>query len=199
MDIPTTPITPTENFISVDVETSGPNPSDYSLLTIGACTITGRQSTFYVELKPVSDKAMPEALAVSRLSMSRLAEKGQDPTTAMRRFENWLREETILGQRPIFVAFNAAFDWMFVNDYFHRYLGRNPFGHAAIDIKSYFMGLWGVRFDETSMRHVGSRYLGNQQLTHHALRDALDQADIFRKMLEEAKKRGGEATPSEEE
>lgn len=199
MDIPTTPTTPVENFISVDVETSGPNPSDYSLLTIGACTITGRQSTFYIELKPVSDNAQAEALAVSRLSMSRLAEKGHDPAAAMRRFDDWLREETVAGQRPIFVAFNAGFDWMFVNDYFHRYLGRNPFGHAAIDIKSYFMGLWGVRFDETSMRHVGPRYLGNQQLTHHALRDALDQADIFRKMLEEARERRGEATSLEDE
>lgn len=199
MDIHTTPTTPVENFISVDVETSGPNPSDYSLLTIGACTITGRQSTFYIELKPVSDNAQAEALAVSRLSMSRLAEKGHDPAAAMRRFDDWLREETVAGQRPIFVAFNAGFDWMFVNDYFHRYLGRNPFGHAAIDIKSYFMGLWGVRFDETSMRHVGPRYLGNQQLTHHALRDALDQADIFRKMLEEARERRGEATSLEDE
>ena len=27
---------------------------------------------------------------------------------------------------------------MFVNDYFHRFLGRNPFGHAALDLKAFF-------------------------------------------------------------
>ncbi len=31
-----------------------------------------------------------------------------------------------------FVAFNASFDWMFVKDYFHRFLGRNTFGHADV-------------------------------------------------------------------
>ena len=92
------------------------------------------------------------------------------------------------GRMPVFVAFNAAFDWMFVNDYFHRYLGRNPFGHTALDIKSFYMGLSGVCWEETTMRFVGPRYLGDQQLTHHALRDAMDQAQIFRKMLAEARR-----------
>ncbi len=175
-----------ETYISVDVETAGPNPSDYSLLTIGACAIIGRPSTFYVELRPVNMRAVPEALAVSRLSMERLAERGLAPKEAMSQFEEWLKEQTPAGQRPVFVAFNASFDWMFVNDYFHRYLGRNPFGHAALDIKSVYMGLAGVTWSETTMRQVGPRYLGGQQLTHHALRDAMDQAEIFRKMLEEA-------------
>jgi DNA polymerase III epsilon subunit-like protein len=176
-----------EHYISVDVETAGPNPSDYSLLTIGACTITGRQSTFYIELKPVNMKAIPEALAVSRLSMEKLAERGHDPAEAMRQFESWLNLEAPKGGKPIFVAFNAPFDWMFVNDYFHRYLGRNPFGHSSLDIKSYYMGLAGVAWSQTSMQIVSSHYLGNRQLTHHALRDAMDQAEIFRSMLADAK------------
>jgi ribonuclease T len=177
---------PPETFISVDVETAGPNPSDYSLLTIGACAILDRPSTFYVEIKPVNMNFVPEALAVSRLSMERLAERGLEPPEAMKRFETWLKGEVPAEQKPIFIAFNAPFDWMFVNDYFHRYLGHNPFGYAALDIKSYFMGLAGVSFTETSMQQVGPRYLGSQQLTHHSLRDAMDQADIFRKMHAEA-------------
>jgi DNA polymerase III epsilon subunit-like protein len=179
---------PEEIYISVDVETAGPNPADYSLLTIGACTIAEPQHTFYVELRPVSAKYVPEALAVSRLSMERLYERGGAPKKAMEQFEDWLKEQAQEEQKPILVAFNAPFDWMFVNDYFHRFLGRNPFGHTAIDIKSFYMGLEGVRWDETTMQYVGARYLGDQQLTHHALRDAMDQAVIFRKMLAEAHK-----------
>lgn len=193
-----TPEAPSELFISVDVETAGPNPSDYSLLTIGACAILDRPSTFYVELKPVNMNAVPEALAVSRLSMERMAERGLEPLEAMKRFAAWLKDEFPGDQKPVFLAFNAPFDWMFVNDYFHRYLGHNPFGHAALDIKSYFMGLAGVTFAETSMHYVGPRYLGDQQLTHHSLRDAMDQADIFRKMQAEAlANRGGSLEATE--
>jgi len=170
------------HYISVDVETAGPNPSQYSLLTIGACTLTDHPSSFYVELKPVNMHFVPEALAISRLSMERLAERGLEPAEAMRNFEAWLKAETPEGQKPLLLAFNAPFDWMFVNDYFHRYLGRNPFGHTALDIKAFYMGLTGVSWDETSMRYISQIYLGDRQLTHHALRDAMDQAEIFRKM-----------------
>ena len=173
---------PEPTYISVDIETAGPNPSQYSLLTIGACTLRERASTFYVELKPVNMNYVPEALAISHLSMDRLAERGLEAAEAMRNFETWLKEQTPEGQRPLFLAFNAPFDWMFVNDYFHRFLGRNPFGHTAVDIKAYYMGLTGVGWEETSMRYISQMYLGDRQLTHHALRDAMDQAEIFRKM-----------------
>jgi DNA polymerase III epsilon subunit-like protein len=179
---------PPVTYISVDVETAGPNPSQYSLLTIGACTLKERPSTFYVELKPVNMNFVQEALAISRLSMERLAERGLQPAEAMRDFEAWLKAETPADQRPLFVAFNAPFDWMFVNDYFFRYLGRNPFGHTAIDIKAYYMGLTGGSWEETSMRHISARFLGDRQLTHHALRDAMDQAEIFRKLLDQKRK-----------
>lgn len=179
---------PAEIYISVDVETAGPNPTDYSLLTIGACTIAEPQQTFYVELRPLSAKHVPEALAISRLSMERLFERGETPKKALEQFEDWLKEQITEGQQPILVAFNAAFDWMFVNDYFHRFLGRNPFGHSAIDIKTFYMALAGVPWAETTMQYIGPRYLNDQQLTHHALRDAMDQAVIFRKMLTEAHK-----------
>ena len=180
---------PTDAYISVDIETAGPNPSQYSLLTIGACTITDRPNSFYIELKPVNMNHVAQALAISHLSMERLAEKGIEPATAMRRFEEWLIHATPAGQRPLFVAFNAPFDWMFVNDYFHRYLGHNPFGHVALDIKAMYMGLTGVDFAETSMRYLMPRYLGDRQFTHHALRDAMDQGEIFQKILAEAQAR----------
>jgi DNA polymerase III epsilon subunit-like protein len=173
-------------YVSVDVEAAGPNPGQYSLLSIGACLVARPGSAFYVELQPVNREMTPQALAIHRLPLERLAEHGLPPVEAMARFEAWLAAEIPAGLRPIFVAFNAPFDWMFVNDYFHRYLGRNPFGHTALDLKSYYMGLNGVPWAETSMRYVGPRYLDDRQLTHHALRDAQDQAEIFQKMLAEA-------------
>lgn len=179
--------TPAETYISVDIETAGPYPGEYSMLSIGACTVSEPRSTFYVEIKPVNDNATDEALLIHHLSLLRLKERGLEPSEAMARFETWLLEQTPPGQRPVFVAFNAAFDWMFITHYFHHYLGRNPFGHAALDVKAFYMGMAGVPWAETSMRYVSPRYLGNRDLTHHALRDALDQAEIFQKMLSEQK------------
>lgn len=173
-------------YVSVDVETAGPNPSRYSLLSIGACLVCDPERAFYVELQPVNENITNEALAVSGLSLEELAAHGLPPAEAMSRFEAWVETEVPAGEQPIFVAFNAPFDWMFVSDYFHRFLGRNPFGHAALDLKAFYMGLTGVPWEETTMRYVSARYLDDQRLTHHALRDAQDQAELFRKMLAQA-------------
>ena len=66
-------------YISVDVETAGPNPSDYAMLSIGACTIMHPRQTFYCELKPDRGKSDPSALEICRLSMDELQKNGIDP------------------------------------------------------------------------------------------------------------------------
>jgi len=180
------PIKEYKAYISVDIETAGPNPSQYSMLSIGACMVCDPKRTFYVEVKPVNGNFLPSALSISGLSMEKLAEQGLAPAEAMARFETWTKEQAPEGQRPIFVAFNAPFDWMFVNDYFHRYIGHNPFGHNALDLKAFYMGMTGVSWEETAMRHVSGRYSDTRKLTHHALQDAVDQAGLFRNMLREA-------------
>ena len=173
-------------YISVDIETAGPNPGQYSLLTIGACTISEPRGTFYIELQPVNDRITPESYAIHRLDVKHLAERGTPPAEAMAEFEAWVQRETPEGHRPVFVAFNAPFDWMFVSDYFHRFLGRNLFGHTALDIKAFYMALTGSTWSETSMKYVSPRYLESREITHHALRDAIDQAEIFQNMIKQA-------------
>ncbi len=43
----------------------------------------------------------------------------------------------------------------------------------------------GVPWSQTSWRYLSPKYMPEYHLTHHALQDALDQAEIFKKMLEE--------------
>lgn len=178
MDLPQS-----ETYISVDVETAGPNPGGYSLLSIGACLVEAPEKTFYAELKPVNREMLPAAFAVHGLSLEALDESGLPPAEALARFESWLEQVVPKGSRPVFVAFNAPFDWMFLCDYFHRFLGRNPFGHTALDIKAYAMGLGGTSWGETSMAHISKRFLEDRPLTHNALQDAIDQAEIFKKIM----------------
>jgi DNA polymerase III epsilon subunit-like protein len=174
-------------YVSVDVETAGPSPAIYSLLAIGACLVFNPAQHFYVELQPLSMASAPEAAEVHRLSLERLAIEGLPPAEAMARFANWLKSAIPQGKHPLFVGFNAAFDWMFVNDYFHRFLGHNPFGHAPLDVKSFYMGMSGGQWCDTSMRRLALRYLGGRQLAHHALEDALIQAELFRKLLADSR------------
>jgi ribonuclease T len=175
-----------EVYISVDVETSGPNPSDYDLLSIGACLVHDLAQGFYVELQPVTGRSVPDALAVAKLSMAALAKTGEPPARAMALFAAWVDEVVPAPSQPIFVALNAPFDWMFVNDYFHRTLGRNPFGHSALDIKAFTMGLTGVPWAQTTMQALSARYLGGRRLTHNALQDARDQGELFGVLLQKA-------------
>ena len=179
------PLQTKETFISVDVETAGANPSQYSLLSIGACLVFEPAKRFYVELQPVNDAITSEAMEVSQMGLDGLKWRGQPPVEAMKRFAEWVAEVTPAGSQPVFVALNAVFDWMFVADYFHRYLGKNPFGHKALDMKAYFMGLRGIEWEATGFEAMSKHYQIEQRLNHNALEDAVMQAALFRKMLEE--------------
>jgi ribonuclease T len=174
---------PPETLISVDVETAGPVPARYAMLSIGACLVEDLSTSFYVELQPDREDFLPEALAISGLDLALLRAKGEPPRAAMQAFAAWVSRVVPAGSRAVFVALNAPFDWMFVNDYFHRYLGSNPFGHSALDIKAYFMGATGSAWAETSLSHIAAHLSQDSQLVHNALRDAQDQAAIFRQFL----------------
>ena len=166
-------------FVSVDVEASGPIPGVYSLLAIGACAVDGDE-TFSCEIKPLNDNADPRAMEVTGMSLEALKEDGLDPTHAMQRFGKWLRGLRAVGGPLVFVGLNAPFDWSFINYYFHRFAGGNPFGHTALDIKAYYMGVTGCRWSEATSSAM-SRVLKPQLAPNHqALQDARFQAELYR-------------------
>lgn len=172
-----------ELYISVDVETAGPTPGRYALLSIGACLVNDSSVNFYAELQPDSENYSPEAMAIHGLSLETLKQTGLPPKEAMEKFASWVKGVTPTGHKAIFVALNAPFDWMFINEYFQRYRVENPFGHSALDIKAYYMGQTGVDWGETSFKHISSHFLEEHPLKHNALSDAQEQADIFGKIL----------------
>ncbi len=174
---------PDEIYISVDVETAGPIPADFALLSIGACLVDNPSISFYIELQPDRDNYSKEAMDIHGLSLDYLRKNGKPAKDAMQSFADWVKSIAVNDKRAVFVALNAPFDWMFINDYFHRYLGYNPFGHSALDIKAYFMGQTGVEWGQTSMQQMSRKLLEERKLTHNALADARDQAEVFRKIL----------------
>ncbi len=155
------------------------------MLSLGACVVGNTTQNFYVELAPLNDNFTPDALRTCNLDLAELREHGTEPRTAMAQFRDWVRA-TAGDADPVFCGFNAAFDWSFVNYYFIKFLGigSNPFGHAALDLKSYYMGAFRTTFGETRMKRLPPEiHPPAEQLDHNALDDAITQAEIFSRLL----------------
>lgn len=181
------PSLPGEVYISVDVETGGPVPGAHSLLSLGACVVADLEETFYAELKPVPGTAsLPEAVGVTGLDPGALAVSGTDPNQAAADFATWVGGHAA-DARPIFVAFNAPFDWPFVVRLFFEAGVENPFGHTALDVKAYYMALSGSTWDGTRSSQLPDEYALRPDREHHALSDAVAQARSFGKMLRDAR------------
>lgn len=174
-----------EALVSVDIEASGPSPSRGSLLSIGACLIDDLSVDFYVELKPIVDLEWDAgAERIHRLSRDQLLRDGLEPAAAMQQFADWT-DKACAPRSPVFVGFNAPFDWMFVADYLWRYVGRNPFGISAIDLKSYYMARGNVATWEKTRRKYVDEVLGiDPDHNHHALDDAKGQARLATVLLD---------------
>ncbi len=177
-----------EIYISVDIETDGPIPGDYSMMSFGACVVGSPEISFYRELKPISDKFIPETVAVPGLNRDQLIKTGVDPAIAMQEFVLWLSDTCGQTACPIFIAFNATFDWMFINWYLIHFVGNNPFGISGWDIKAYYAGITRSNsWSDTSKKKMNKRFLSPRPHTHNALDDAREQAEIFMRLREEAK------------
>jgi DNA polymerase III epsilon subunit-like protein len=178
-----------EIYFSVDIEASGPIPGEYSMLSLGACRIDSPKKTFYAEIRPINDNFVPAAIKVSGFDLRELARTGREPRKAMSDFGVWIERQTGVAT-PVFVGFNASFDWSFVNWYFHKFVGSNPFGFGALDIKAYYMGLSGCEWEDTRSSKLPPTLTSGSKdrPRHNALSDAVYQAGIFRRMMESRSK-----------
>lgn len=173
-----------EALVSVDIEASGPSPATGSMLSMGACLVDDPAVGIYIELRPIEGHVWDaSAERIHGLNRERLEVEGLEPQAAMEQLADWLAE-ACTGRRPVFVGFNAPFDWMYVADYFWRYIGRNPFGVSALDLKSYYMASAGESTWERTRRIYIDERLGiDPDHNHHALDDARGQARLARLLL----------------
>jgi DNA polymerase III epsilon subunit-like protein len=188
-------VAPCEIYISADIETDGPVPGTYSMLSFGLAAVAtydgetvrrldARAHAAYWELKPVTHKFVPEALAVNGLDRDRLLKTGQPPKQAMKAAAQWV--EAIAGnRRAVLVAYPVAFDWLFLHWYFETYSGGSPFGHGnCVDIRSLYVGATGSTFTDSSKRRIPADLTPQAAHTHHALDDAIEQGQLFVNILE---------------
>lgn len=163
-------------YIMVDVESDGPVPGDFSMVALGAVAIDRQlDKTFFGKLRPISERFVPEALAVSGYSR-REAMAFDDPKQVMGDFAKWIAE-TCNGSRPVFISDNNGFDWMFVCWYFHRFTGSNPFGFSSQNLGSLYKGI------EKDMAKT-FKHLRKTRHTHHPIDDAKGNAEALLTIIE---------------
>lgn len=157
-------------YVMVDVEADGPIPGDYSMICLGAIIVEPQLNrTFYGQLFPISDKFVPEALAVSGFSREATL-AFNDPAQVMAEFRDWLKAEC--KGRCQFISDNNGFDWQFINWYFHHFLGNNPFGFSSTNLGSLYKGLAKDVF-------VNFKHLRKTKHTHHPVDDARGNAEAL--------------------
>ena len=127
------------SYIVVDVESDGPIPHKYSMICFGAVVLEPSLSkTFYGKVRPISETYIQEALTVSGFNRQD-HENFDEPKLVMDLFAEWLSQHS--KGRPIFISDNPAFDWQWINWYFHTYLDKNPFGFSARRIGDLYCGM----------------------------------------------------------
>lgn len=183
-------------YFSADVETDGPIPGPFSMLSfalVHAGTFDGHRfqrparydRIFYRELRPISDEFEPEALAVNGLDRQRLSIEGSTPERAMTQASDWINQIGGKG-RPVLVAYPLSFDWSWLYWYFVRYSAHgSPFGHSqCYDIKTALAVKGRLPIGEAGRSRLPVCLQPTQRHTHHAMDDAIAQAEIFANVFE---------------
>jgi len=157
------------SYIVVDVETDGQTPWDSSMVCFGAVLVKDMTQTFYGQTAPISDSYNPESLAISGFTREQ-HKQFPDPKVTMEEFYKWVTE--VSSGRPILITDNPAFDFAWINYYFHRYCGKNPFGYSARRIGDLYCGMKGDAF-------ANWKYLRKTKHTHHPVDDAKGNAEVL--------------------
>lgn len=182
-----------EIYVSTDVETDGPIPGPHSMLSLGSAAYTADKrliATFSANLHTLDGAApdprtadwwatQPEAWAACRRD-------AEAPEAAIPRYRDWLKS---LPGKPVFVAYPAGFDFLFVYWYLIRFAGESPFSHSALDIKTLAMAMLKTGYRDATKRNMPRRWFDPMPHTHVALDDAIEQGALFCNMLREL--RGG--------
>lgn len=183
-------------YFSADVETDGPIPGPYSALSFAlvyAGAFDGQRfarpsdysRTFYRELRPISDEYQEEALRVNGLDRAYLCKFGEDPRSVMTDAARWVK--SIAGDRePVLVAYPLSFDWTWLYWYFIRFSSEgSPFNHSrCFDIKTAFAVKASLPISLAGRSKLFNSLRPPRQHTHHALEDAVEQAEIFANIFE---------------
>jgi hypothetical protein len=193
----------TDAYFSADVETDGPIPGPFSMLSFAivyAGSFDGKEfkrpkeyrHVFYRELQPISEKFQEEALRINGLDRTRLCSEGALPQNAMTEAGRWVNE--VAGSaKPVLVAYPLSFDWTWLYWYFVQFsLQGSPFDYSrCFDIKTALAVKAAIPISAAGRSRLAVPLRSQRAHTHHAVDDAIEQAEIFANIFEWEGVRGG--------
>ena len=170
--------------IVVDVESDGPLLGVNSMVCFGAVVVndgvgTKNELSFKGKTKPLSDEYDPDALAISGYTREE-HENFPEIVDTMNEFKEWL-DTVCNGRRPVFWSDNNSYDAAWINYYFLRFVGKNPFGYSSRRIGDLYCG-----FANSLKANREWKRLRKTSHTHDPLDDARGNAEalieIFKQM-----------------
>lgn len=163
-------------YIIVDVESDGGIIGENSMVCFGAVILDENlNKTFYGQTKPISSEYNPEALAISGFSREE-HELFEEPKIVMSRFADWI-EDNVKG-RPILLSDNNGYDASWINYYFLKYYGSNPFGWSSRRIGDLFCGYFNDPYYQWKKYRKTSH-------NHHPIDDAKGNAEAMLYLINE--------------
>jgi hypothetical protein len=177
-------------YVSTDVETDGPIPGPNSMLSFGSAAFAADKtliSTFTANLNTLPgatadpDTAAWWAQSRNAAAWAACRKDPYDPARAMKAYVAWVKG---LPGKPVFAAYPAGFDFLFMYWYMMRFAGESPFSFSAIDIKTYAMAVLKKPYRECTKRNMPREWFPKgKPHTHVALDDAIEQGELFCNML----------------
>lgn len=180
-------------YVVVDIETDGPVPGLYSMLSLGAVATTGEKEvdSFYATLLPLENAAQdPETMVWWKSQPDAWAEataNAQPAEVVLRSFIEWVNS---LEKKPLFVAHPVAFDYTFVSWYSWKFMGTNPFtdergAPMGLDLSSFIAGRFGFTYKNATRTRLPEELRKHMPIhSHNALDDARGFGVILRNALQ---------------
>jgi hypothetical protein len=180
-----------EVYFSTDVETDGPIPGPHSMLSFASAAYSADGTllgTFEANLRTLPG-AYPHPVTMAWWKEHEYAYEAcrrdtVEPADALPAYAAWV--ESFPG-KPVFVAYPAGFDFLFVYWYLVRYTGGSPFSFAALDMKTLAMAALGCDFTAATKANMPREWFSDRPHTHRALDDALAQGELYCRMLAAAR------------
>ena len=192
-------------YVNFDIETTGPVPGLYSMVSFGAIAHQDNPEGDFTPLEQfeINIKEMvgadwdpdtrkwwesPEQAQAHRRTFM---EPRVHPDIAMEEICEWLSSLAKRGGPIVFVAYPATFDMSFLNYYMQRFAPKTwkeltfnkLVGWSCMDILTMASMLLNQPYLSSTKSHWPKQWVSDNALPHTALSDALSQAESFIAMM----------------
>jgi CRISPR-associated protein Cas2 len=170
-------------YVSIDIETSGLNPSDDEITELGAVKVVNGSITDTFRALVRTNKPIPKGIAeLTGITNEMLAVEGEDLACALKAFL------AFVGELPV-VCHNAAFDYGFIQEACRK-SGMALFKNRCIDTlalaKRHVKGVANYKLSTLAV-HLEI----NQSAAHRSISDCETTVALYRRIVEKVNEMGG--------